>query len=467
MKKLVSILLIMFLLVILVVAGTALAGYLYLKSDGFKSRVEQAISQYTTTPASIDSLGIGITGITLQGLVVPNEAPLTDTFLETGTFELKLKWLSLLEEIPSIDAIHIGGPSLALHQAASGGMQLPIQETGADSSAASGLDLVLRELVIQDGSFQAFDPEGQPLIQIQGLNLGGDVKRLSGDWRLESNLSTRSIVAGPYITVSDVGSPLTMAGKIIELPDVQGSFYGGSLNGQTKLDLNSDDPIFVFKLNAVGSDMDQMLQSFGKEPGFMQGPLDFSLSGQGKASMPKNLAGQGNFKIAPAKMPKLQVAKMLGGILGVKLIQDGTFDEVSGTFTIRDQQVDFSELDVISENVSVQLSGTVGFDAQLDLQGKVILEPGATDVFSKLFGQTADRIRSEMRELPLTITGPSSQPKVEVDTIQVGLDTGKNLLNRFLFNQEETDQTESAESDSISDDPVEAVDSLIKGFLGN
>jgi len=199
----------------------------------------------------------------------------------------------------------------------------------------------------------------------------------------------------------------------------------------------------------------------------MQGKLNFSLFGKGNASAPKALNGEGNFKIAPAMMPKLQVAKVLGGILGVKLIQDGTFQEVNGTFTLHDQVVDFSQLDVISENVSVRLTGTVGFDNQLDLKGNVILEPGATAAFSNLFGQTADEIRSEVREIPLTITGPSAAPKVKVDTVQVGLDAGKNLLNRFLFNQEDSEESGTDEPESITDDPVESVDSIIKGLFGN
>ncbi|MEM6884610.1 MAG: AsmA-like C-terminal region-containing protein [Verrucomicrobiota bacterium] len=463
MRKLLTALLIFTFLLVIILSGAAVAGYFYLKSDGFKTKVEETVSQNTTTPVTINSLGISLSGITMQGLEIPNDEPLSDNFLATREFELKLKWMSLLEEMPAIDAIRIGAPALILHQSAAGGMHLPLKDAGdgtGGQSTSTGIDLLLKELKIEEGRFQAYDPEGAQLLVIDGFNLSGDVRRISGDWKLASSLSTQSIVAGPYITVKDASSPLTMDKKIVSLPELYGTFYQGSLDGMSQVDLNPDDPTFSFALKGVGSDMDKMMQSFGKEAGFMQGSLNFELSGNGNASAPKNLSGKGNFSIAPAKMPKLQAARILGSILGIKLMQDGTFEQVKGTFTLNDQVVDFSQLEVISENVSVKLTGTVGFDTQLNLQGNIILEPGATDVFSKLFGQTADEIRSEVREVPLTITGLSSKPDVKVNTVQVGLDAGKSLLNRFLFNQDESEE-------NPTDEPVEQVDSIIKGLFGN
>jgi len=459
MKK---ILIILGTLFVLLIGGAALAGYLYLQSDGLKTTLESKLSEQTTTPVSIGSLSPGWSGLVLRELKIPNEKPYADSFLETANFTLEVDWFSLLGEEPEIKAVRIGQPKLHLHQGAGGGMVLPLANKDPAAQPAKPLpDLVLSDFQILDALVRAVDPEGKQIFKASGLSMESRLASRAGEWSLDGSLDVSELVGGPILTVTGVRSPVSLASKVLSLPSISGASYSGTVEGQAALDTNPADPEFTFRLNADGVDMDQMMQDFGKEPGFMQGKCRMALTGKGVASAPKELSGEGNFSISPAIMPKLKAARILGSLLGLKVMEDGTFKEVRGTFTITSQKVDFSTLEVVSDNVSVVLSGSVGFDTRLDLKGDVVIEPGAAVAFGQLFGTSADRVRQETRRVPITITGPSSQPKVALEPVGAGLELGRELINRFLVPKEEAKSGSEGELEEVPD-----TEALLRGILG-
>lgn len=463
MKKIIFILGGCAVLLLLLIGGLWLAAVAYLNSGTLKTLLESRLSEATTTPVTIEELSPSWTGLVLEGVRIPNEPPYTDDFLLTRAFALKLDWFSLLAEAPEIQAVVIRNPVLVMHQTEEGGMALPLVASGdgaGTGSGASGRDLSLEALNLEEAIARAVGPDGGQLFLAEGISMNSSVQLVGGAWQSAGSLACRKLVAGPVLTFTNLSSPLEFTGGRLLLSEIKGSAYDGKVLGSSGVDFNQADPVFRFVYEGEQLSADQLMQDFGQPAGSVSGALGLSIEGEGRASEPKNLKASGQFSMTPARVAKLEAARVLGDILGIQVMKDGSFQEIVGTFKISDQTIHFSKLDVVSENVSVTLSGAVGFDQRLNLKGQVVVEPGASIVSTSLLGRKVDSERQRVRVLPLTITGTSGDPKVQIDWVGAGLEAGLDLMNRFLRPEEKGGSDRGKE-------PAEAVDSLIQGIFGN
>ncbi|MEM6821463.1 MAG: AsmA family protein [Verrucomicrobiota bacterium] len=474
----------LFILVDLVVIGAVVGGYLFIKSDGFKSSVETLMSESTTTGVTIESIDLHWVGLKLKGIRLPNPNPHQDDFFKTNTLEVNIDWKPLLKKNLVIRSFNIQRPELVLHQSESGGIKLPFKKKaeGAQMPSANKLpfldgEIQLKTLILKDAKITVFDPSGERLLLTEGADIQGELSNQNGIWKLKSNLGINQLIAGSVLTFDALDSPLSYQENTLELPTITGRCYEGNVKGDARVDFNPEIPTYSFQLEGEGIDMDTLMQSFGKDPGFVEGVLTMQLRGKGNTNVPKDVKGQGSFRVAPVKMLTSkttnssgdqfwmfdtvyvvsQVTQTAGKFLGLDL--DGTFDALESEFTIRDQLIDYQRLEVLSKSIRINMTGTVSFAKQLDLRGEITIQPGESSLFAQLAGTVADSIRKKGGKIPFKITGNAENPKVEIELVETGLDLGLDLLDSLLGPKQDEDSEEGEKSGGIK--------SLLDGVFGN
>lgn len=440
----------------------------YINSAKFKSQLVEQTARYTTTEPFLGSFSPRWSGLEADEFYIPNEAPHADRFIGASHMVLKVRWSTLLSSNPIIDGLIIDSPSVSVHQTASGALALPLKnKPSGDGPRGFALtpDFQLDNIDLSDGSFVLRTADSEELVRAEGFNLDGNLAMVFGSWRAEAAVTLEKLTVFPGLTLRDVQSPLTYIDNDLVLPEITAAAYSGTVRGNSKLSIAGTRPSFGFDLNAEGLELDAILTDLDVAPGTAQGTLAIRVSGAGAIAEPRQLLGRGNFTLQPARIPKLQAARVLGSLLGIREIENGTFESIISDFEIRNETVHLDNLVVRGENLSIELRGTVDFNKQLDLKGNVVLAPGAALSFASLFGETADSVRQETRRLPITITGPAQKPNISLDPAGTGLEVGREVWKRLMGTDNKSDSTGQPGNPDSTKKPS-GLESILEGILG-
>ncbi|MGF1678036.1 MAG: AsmA-like C-terminal region-containing protein [Candidatus Methylacidiphilales bacterium] len=446
----------------------AVGGWIFLKSDHLRKKVESMAARQTGTKVEVRSLSLAWNGLVLQGLNIPNPSPYTDRFLFVEEVALEVPWIKLIRGDMDLKTLTVRDSVVTIHQRPQGGFALPVapreatpQPTTANSETKHPPDARLQMWKLKNSHFDIFDESGDQLIRVEGADAQGDLALIEGVARTQGTVRIGKVTVMSDLHFENTESGFLYEGSRLDLEPIRATAYAGTLTGTSYLDLEDESGMFRFDLSGKEIDTDLLMRSFGKPEQWMQGTLDLNFKAQGLLDHPKDLKGTGDFVIEPVHMPHLKISKVLGALLGIKLLEDGTFESIQGNFRVDNQKVTFTRLDVQSEHLVVFLKGTVGFDQQLNLSGELVLQPGVAASFEQLFGQTADQVRQDERRLPLRITGTSSDPKVSLDGVGTAIDIGRSLLERFLKPQNPEEGSEPEGELKEAD-----LDALMKGLFG-
>ncbi len=461
MKKIVIILVILMCLVVLAVGGGLFFLSGYVNSEAFIRKVEDQAGQALGAPVSIGRIGLSMQGLEAREVRIANAPPhQADAFLALQRASITIDWMTLFEDQVEVEEIHLNRPALALYQGEDGAVLLPFKKAdkedkgqggteAASGQAESGTALNIGKIHLTDGHLVFRDSEGEMLVTIVRLQVTTTYRSSPGGGSVgQGEIQIPALTLAGGITLDNLKSPLRIENNVIDLPQITGSAYGGDLKGSMKVTLaeNKADPgSYALNLDLQGASLRELTadQQSPKE-----GTLALKAQVKGTLEEPKDPTGNGYIQIDELSVPGVESFQSLGTLLGLEVLKKGKAEVAKGTFTIHDQLLDFSSLTVDSQGVDINLSGTLSFESLLNLKGEAVIEAGASTLFNDLAGNLLDNERQKMRNIPLKISGPVTDPKVDAETSAIAADVGKTLFDRFLGSGAKDESAPASPSDN-------------------
>jgi hypothetical protein len=464
MKKIAVVFGVLLVLAVLVLAGGYVWLSSYVRTDAFRAQVEAQVSKALGAEVKIGAIGLSWKGLSLERLRIPNPAPFDakNAFFTLDHGAVGIVWQSLFQGTVQVTRVELDAPVLTLYQNSQGAMALPFAKKAEGATVpagketgGAGKEVAIGEILLQHARVQGFDSTGAQLFLVEDAVLKTSYRR-SADGRqsAQGELKIGRLVAGTALMLTRLASPVAVEGDRIDLTGITGAAYSGTASGKAGVDLSSKANSFYMTLKLDRMNLAELMEGMqaGSKAG---GAVDFTLDVKGSLDAPKDLTGPGSFVVSDIETAQLKGMKGkqegLGGLLtllslipriaeplgqvagslsGISVLQEGKISSATGQFQMGRQRMEYSKLFVDAGELDIDLKGTMTFDSELDLQGDVVLGPKLAGSLSGLVsGQPGS---AQEQRLPMTIRGPSSSPKVSINPAGVLMNTGTQLLDRFL-----------------------------------
>ncbi|OGP82169.1 MAG: hypothetical protein A2Z08_03995 [Deltaproteobacteria bacterium RBG_16_54_11] len=212
--------------------------------------------------------------------------------------------------------------------------------------------------------------------------------------------------------------------------------FKGTVEGDGSFDMAHDPSPFRMKAKVTEVDVDTLVYAFTSSKEMVKGKLngEVALGGAGLSfdTLKKSLTGNGNVQVKEGELTSLnlinRIVQALGGKGGGK--EKTTFDDLSTAFTVQNGMVTVPNLLLSEKDTAIKLSGDIGLDSTLKMEGEAHLPSSVTgDLTGKgwsFFMDDKGRLT-----IPFSLTGDINKPKVGISTklIEQGV---KGVLEEFM-----------------------------------
>lgn len=294
----------------------------------------------------------------------------------------------------------------------------PAGEAGLDLSV-SRFAIVDGSLVVKNAGAAEGDAAAEGTTEIRGLDF--ELRDIALDPAAPSVVqgltATGEIAADEVVTAAtratDARGKVRVEGGHVRIEDFQlPTAQGRLVVGRLDVDLNADP--YGYELTLAGDPLNtNLLLGAGDDGGLGPGNLDLGLSGDGSEN--GHLAGQGTLAFAAGRLPALPVLSAIQKIVGSTIVGAG-YEPFEVHFAVRGDHLAIEPFRIVSGELELELSGTVGFAGALALDS-VLRAPRegveAVEVPKEVVEALTD---AEGRvNLPIIIRGSQESPKVAFD----------------------------------------------------
>jgi uncharacterized protein involved in outer membrane biogenesis len=227
-----------------------------------------------------------------------------------------------------------------------------------------------------------------------------------------------------------------MTGGAVKITQFTCAAFQGTVEGNGSLDTARDPSPFRMKAKVTGVDVDTLVNAFSSSKNILKGKLngEVALGGAGLSfdTLKKNLTGDGKVQIRDGEIPWLNlinnIVRAAGGKGGGK--EKTTFEDLNTAFTIKNGMVSVPNLLLSEKDTAIKLSGDIGLDSTLKMEGEAHLPPSVTGELSGK-GWTYFMDDKGRLTIPFTLRGAVTEPKVGISTrlIEQGV---KGVLDQYL-----------------------------------
>jgi len=213
---------------------------------------------------------------------------------------------------------------------------------------------------------------------------------------------------------------------------------------------------------------DEVVNSFfPKAKDTVFGILSLNIKVNGAGTLPesirKNLAGNGDFRIADGRITNAKIAENLAVFLNIDELKTINLKQANGTVKIKNGVARLDSV-FVSDDIAMDPSGDIGLDETLDLAFDLKLSPRLS---KKTVGSGVSRyIKDEegWGMIPLKVSGTFAKPSYSVDVSKAGKRVIKKEAEKFL------DKLFKKEPDkkAVEGEPQEKkkpVEDLLKGIF--
>ena len=230
-----------------------------------------------------------------------------------------------------------------------------------------------------------------------------------------------------------IGGSFSWDGKVLDLPDIQGSLAGGKLNAKYRVE-SSEQPSFVLGLQLAGVLLRKLAEEAQLEPGKTEGVLQGSIELAGDPRHSDSVTGTGHFELVSAKLKPVDFLIKLGELLQIDELQLLKLSDARVDMTIRDQRVQVDDIILRSDNLILRGKGPVRFNGKMNLDAQLLVNLKLQNQLRGVLGKNlVDSEDPEYRQIPFTVTGRIDNPKTDLlDKLigaKVGQDVGGMLMN--------------------------------------
>lgn len=200
--------------------------------------------------------------------------------------------------------------------------------------------------------------------------------------------------------------------------------YNGGIKINSQV-LHGGRPRYGLSIQMDKVDVARMAAEWMQRPESIEGLMEGRLEFEGTGTSIYGLQGKGDLVITEANLYELPVLVRLLKVLSNRTPDNTAFDRCETKFTMRGEQIQFEDLDLLGDAVSLYGQGEASLDRELNLTFHTLV--GRNDksaMFRSLMGQASEQL------LQLRVVGTSDQPKIRREVLPgVG-----NMLGQFQNN---------------------------------
>lgn len=262
------------------------------------------------------------------------------------------------------------------------------------------------------------------------------------------------------VPFTQVTGKMSAKNRVLTCSEVKGAVFGGQVDGQVDMDLNDlNDPVYGGSYQAKNIEVDNFMQRFVGLAGVMFGGAsmsgNFNAHGRDPDVIRNSLTLASDAQVVKGRLVTkgqfhgtlAQLAQQTGHTLG----GEQTLRDLVTRIKVDQGRVGLDNLSMkLGEWGDLKFAGYYSFTGNLDYSGNLLLTPEQTDrlfargvlaELAKLLGTN----RPARLELPLTVGGTRSDPKIKLD---LGTVTG-DLQQKALAEQK--GKLENEAKDKLND----------------
>jgi hypothetical protein len=197
-------------------------------------------------------------------------------------------------------------------------------------------------------------------------------------------------------------------------------------------------PSFTLKTAVDSLDVDQALSATTTMKhvllGTARAAVDVKGNGTTQPEVERTLTGTVRFAVRNGDLRNYPILSTINAALGVAQgsTSDTKFDSLAGTAVLGGGVAKTNDLILAARGLTIAGGGTVGFDQHLDLKLATSIAPGTTQ--SNELTTLTQRLTGSHGsvQIPLTIGGTSTSPKIGVDVKSVAKQQLPGLLKKIF-----------------------------------
>ena len=301
--------------------------------------------------------------------------------------------------------------------------------TGSASASPAGSTLHLTAASIANSDLPAFFALAG-MRPYPGLAIGGtcavDVAATVGT-DLKSLAVTGTVAFGQVrlgtIAMQDLRTPFQLTNGVVTLDPVTFTLYAGHESGSVSIDMSGNVPAYAIRTSLAGLDVNQALSANTTMRNFLlgraQASVDIHARGTTQAAIEQTLKGTVRFAVTDGEVRNMALLATINRVLGLTegTSHDTKFQSMAGTATLGGGIGTTHDLTLRAGELTVRAAGTMGLaDESLHLTMTLILSAAKAHEMARIGGVTKPLENSKGEiEIPGTITGTASAPKISVN----------------------------------------------------
>lgn len=272
----------------------------------------------------------------------------------------------------------------------------------------------LERIRLSKGDLKFSTSDGKSLGHFLGLEMEG---LFAADGTLTGQAEVEGIEL-PNLPLTKVRAPVTIhpGGRLVT-EKTEALWAGGS--ARLNLDWDDANSHFLGDLILRDAEVETLLQSLGQELLIGSGHLNGVLQLHGSTVDPAQIHGGGRIWIEDAVFEQIGALAAAGRFLGVAELIEMRFSDVHADFEVRAGEVHFEEILLYSQNFRIEMEGYCSREGQLDLKGRLSVNPELQRQLRRLPGSFdehfhEDPVREGYRQVSFHVRGNLEQPQTDL-----------------------------------------------------
>jgi uncharacterized protein involved in outer membrane biogenesis len=240
------------------------------------------------------------------------------------------------------------------------------------------------------------------------------------------------------------------------------AFYGGSIGVSARVDLRQTPERFSSNIEVRNVDVGKLLAASPQTRGKLTGTGEVTLQAFGSLSsnLRNSLSGTGNFAVRDGSLPAVNVGGTMQalakvqqvlslGSLGANLNEATRFSLLNGDLALREGRVHSNRIHMDSNQGTVDLRGSFGFDRTLDYDGQAVLTRSQSGQAQNPAGAVIGIIGGVMKQtvgrisVPFAVRGTFDDPKIQPGRGLPGVHTGSTEQTQTQQQQQQPEKKKS------------------------
>ena len=417
-------------LLVLVLAVFGYAAYLVrsLNTPEFRKTVLDRAEATVGTKVQVKEMDISVlSGITLKGVTVANPAPFPGDLMTADAFVLRYRLRPLLAGQLEVERLALEKPTLNVLMDAKGGFNYEKLGGGAaapagggaapapdaaSGSTASPIELVLKQLAVEDARIVMEDHTGAALMRMEDVDLDSSFKVASAGAGGSGTVKVATVSLADLMFLRGLSAPLEMTKETLSLAPIRAKLAGGDVAGDVKVDLKGFR--YTAGLDVKGVRVKTLLEE-AKSARAVTGTLAAKASFEGSGGLP-TMKGKGRAEVADCTVSNAPVFAAVAAALRVPELKDPSFDQCLVEFTLANSRLQTPVVNLKGKQLQLTGKGTMhlvtsalNYDLNLAL-GTTLLEKIPVRELRAAFKDRGDGFSA----IDFKVTGTSIAPQTDL-----------------------------------------------------